>query len=62
MKTAKTCKSCKDKPAHEDGICKDCNLTEQQKADIQSVLAMLNGDTDRKKIANYIKEHIYNPY
>ena len=32
--------------------------THQLMLDIQSVLSMLEGDTERKKIVNYIKEYL----
>ena len=44
-------------------VNKECSevflqIGKQQQKDIQAVLSMLEGDTDRKEIVNYIKEYL----
>ena len=42
----------------EEIIKKQEEVIENLKSDIKSVLNMLEGSTDRKQIANYIKEYL----
>lgn len=59
LKQCPQCHTMKEFSTHLCFRCLDINEARREvKGDIQSVLAMIEGDTDRVKIANYIKEYL----
>ncbi len=45
-------------PANEAWKCEECKRVLAEYQDLESVLSMLSGETDRQKVKNYIDEYL----